>query len=66
MAKSTIKSTKPFVKGGTTKMFTEREAGPQKPGVSSNEGGDAPETQFASGGKTKMFGKQTSNPSKAC
>lgn len=63
MAKSTIKSTKPFVQGGKTKMFSEQEAGPQRPGVS---GHDVPggETQFASGGKGKMFGFAGSQPAK--
>ena len=67
-AKSKVKSTKSGaaameVDGGKKNhMFTEREAGPQKPGVTSSEGQDAPETDFAAGGKTKMFGQQGANP----
>jgi hypothetical protein len=60
IAMATVKSTtnKEFAAGGKQHMFTEREAGPQKPGVSSSEGQDGPETKFAKGGSGHMFGKQ--------
>lgn len=60
MAKSKQMSSKPtvFAKGGNGKMFSEREAGPQKPDTTTSGGQDAPETQWAKGGSGHMFGKQ--------
>lgn len=52
------------VQGGKTKMFSEMEAGPQKPNAVSAGGAMAGESNFASGGKTKMFGYQGSKPAK--
>jgi hypothetical protein len=65
MAKSKEVSSKnvTFVKGGKTKMFSEQEAGAQKPGVSGHTV-PAGEQQFASGGKGKMFGFRPSSPAK--
>jgi hypothetical protein len=54
------------VKGGTGHMISEQEAGPQKPGATSNGGANAGETSFAQGGKTKMFGYSGSKPAKPC
>jgi hypothetical protein len=45
-------------------MFSEMEAGPQKPGMTGPGGAMAGETSFAQGGKTPMFGKQKSMPAK--
>lgn len=57
-------SSSPFVKGGSTKMFGKRNAGPQTPGQSSTmpkgSGG-----KFPAGGNGKMAGKQTAAPAKA-
>lgn len=67
MSKKVLKTGKMTpVRGGKGHMFTEREAGPQKPGQSASEGQSGPETQWAKGGTTKMFGKQSANPAKPC
>ena len=68
MAKSKEVSEKKvtFAKGGTTKMFGQQGAEPQKAG----ESGHDPKSQgagakFAKGGSGKMFGFRASEPAKA-
>lgn len=51
-----------FVSGGGHKMSGKNTTGPQKSGVSSQEGASG--EKFAKGGKTKMFGKQQVKPAK--
>jgi len=64
MAKSKQLSTasKTFASGGSGKMFGKQSAGPQKSGVSSQEGSGG--GKFGKGGSTKMFGKQSASPAK--
>lgn len=52
-----------FAKGGSTPMFGQQHAGPQKPGVESHDtGGDG--GKFAKGGSGHMFGFRPSVPAK--
>jgi hypothetical protein len=63
MAKVVKTSSRPFVKGGTTKMFGKQHTGTQTPGQTATKAG-ASGGKFAKGGKGKMFGKQSVKPSK--
>ena len=57
-------SNKPFLNGGTTKMFGLQHAGPRKSlskaGTGKADSGSG--GKFAKGGTTHMFGRQTAGP----
>jgi len=61
MAKVTVKSTKPFLSGGSAHMSGKNTAGPQKPAQTASEGSSS--AKFASGGPSGTMKKFSgSNP----
>jgi hypothetical protein len=65
--KSKVESEKnvEFAKGGTTKMFGEQAAEPEKSGSTAQTSEPGPGAKFAAGGKGKMFGFNPSVPASA-
>ena len=54
-----------FAKGGSTKMFGEQQAEPQKAGQTGDPGGTGKGAEFAKGGSGKMFGFQGAIPAQS-